>query len=199
VLRVGLTGGLASGKSTVGAMLRELGAVVFDADAIVRDLYADGGPAADAARELFGGAVLGEDGRVDRSRIAAIVFADPERRHALEERIHPLVRAERARRFAEAEASGAPVAVAEASQLLEARTVADYDRVLLVVAPAEERIRRWTDKGGEAEDAVRRMTAQLPPESARSQAHEVLVNDGTLGELRARVEEIYRRWTEPPV
>src|SRR5438270_12962438 len=103
-------------------MLRELGAVVFDADAIVRDLYADGGPAAHAARGLFGDAVLGEDGRVDRSRIAAIVFADPERRHALEERIHPLVRAERARRFAEAEASGAPVAVAEASQLLEART-----------------------------------------------------------------------------
>ncbi|HEY4229636.1 MAG TPA: dephospho-CoA kinase, partial [Thermoanaerobaculia bacterium] len=73
MLRVGLTGGLASGKSTVAAMLRERGAVVFDADEIVRDLYKDGGPGALAARELFGGAVLAPDGSIDRSRIAGIV------------------------------------------------------------------------------------------------------------------------------
>jgi dephospho-CoA kinase len=196
VLRVGLTGGLASGKSTVAAMLRELGAAVFDADEIVRDLYAEGGAGAEAARELFGDAVLRPDGTIDRSRIAGIVFADPARRHALETKIHPLVRAERAKRFAEAERVGAPVAVAEASQLFESKTESDYDRVLLVEAPEETRVRRWLEGGGDAEDARRRIAAQLPPDAARLRAQDVIVNDGTLHELRQKVTEIYRSWTE---
>jgi dephospho-CoA kinase len=195
MLRVGLTGGLASGKSTVAVILRELGAVVFDADAIVRELYAEGSAAAEAARELFGDEVLGPDGRVDRARIAGIVFADPARRHALEARIHPLVRAERARRFEEAEKAGARVAVAEASQLLEAKTESDYDRVVVVVAPEAERVRRWVEKGGDEEDARRRIAAQLSPEEARRRADDVLVNDGTPEDLRRRVEELYRHWT----
>ncbi|HEY2797594.1 MAG TPA: dephospho-CoA kinase [Thermoanaerobaculia bacterium] len=196
MLRVGLTGGLASGKSTVAAMLRGLGAVVFDADQIVRDLYRNGGAGALAAHELFGEAVLAPDGSIDRSRIAGIVFSDPARRHALEARIHPLVRAERARLFAEAERSGALVAVAEASQLLESRTEADYDRILLVVAPEEARIQRWQSGGGDAEDARRRIAAQLPPDSARVRAHDVLVNDGSLEDLRRKVTELYARWTQ---
>jgi dephospho-CoA kinase len=195
MLRVGLTGGLASGKSTVAAILRELGAVVFDADAIVRELYGEGGAGAEAARELFGAEVLGPDGRVDRARIAEIVFSDPGRRHALEARIHPLVHAERARRFAQAEKAGAKVAVAEASQLLEARTESDYDRVVLVVAPETERVRRWVEKGGDEEDARRRIAAQIAPEAAMGRADDVLVNDGTPRELRQRVEELYRSWT----
>ena len=196
MLRVGLTGGLASGKSTVAAMLRELGAAVFDADRIVRDLYENGGAGALAARELFGEAVLAPDGSIDRSRIAGIVFADPARRHALEARIHPLVRAERARRFAEAERSGARVAVAEASQLLEARSESDYDRILLVVAPEETRMRRWQSGGGDAEDARRRIAAQLPADSARVRAHDVVVNDGSLEDLRRKVTALYEGWTQ---
>jgi len=196
VLKVGLTGGLASGKSEVAAVLRELGAVVFDADAIVRELYSPGAPGEAAARELFGNRVLGTDGRVDRTRIAEIVFADPTARHALEARIHPLVRAERARRFADAERSGAPVAVAEASQLLEARTESDYDRILLVMAPDAHRLRRWLAKGGDEEDARRRMAAQISTEAARGRAHDVLVNDGTLEDLRRKVTELYRGWTK---
>ena len=199
MLRVGLTGGLASGKSTVAAMLRELGAAVFDADQIVRDLYAEGGAGAAAAGELFGGAVLRPDGTVDRSRIAGIVFSDPARRHALEARIHPLVRAARAQRFAEAERSGARVAVAEASQLFESKTESDYDRVLLVAAPEEARVRRWQDGGGDAEDGRRRIAVQLPPEAAQLRADDVIVNDGTLSELREKVEEVWRRWmTDSP-
>jgi len=196
MLRVGLTGGLASGKSTVAAMLRERGAVVFDADRIVRDLYAEGGAGAEAARALFGDAVLGPDGAIDRSRIAAIVFADPAKRHALEARIHPLVGAERARRFAEAERGGARVAVAEASQLLEARTESDYDRILLVVAPEETRFRRWLAKGGDDEDARRRMAAQISADAARDRVHDVLVNDGSLEDLRRKVTELYDRWIQ---
>ena len=194
MLRVGLTGGLASGKSTVAGILRELGAAVFDADAIVRALYAPGGAGAAAAHDLFGDDVLGPDGRIDRARIAEKVFADPAARHALEARIHPLVGAERARLFAEAAKAGARVAVAEASQLLEAKTEADYDRVLLVVAPEAERLRRWEEKGGDAEDARRRIAAQIAPEAARARATEVIVNDGTPEDLRRKVEAVFRGW-----
>jgi dephospho-CoA kinase len=199
MLRVGLTGGLASGKSEVAAILRSLGAMVFDADAIVRDLYLPGAAGEAAARELFGPAVLGRDGRVDRvdrAKIAEIVFRDPAARHALEARIHPLVQAERARRFAEAEKSGARVAVGEASQLLEARTESDYDRILLVVAPEDVRLRRWLAKGGDDDDARRRMAAQIEADDARARAHDVVVNDGTLEDLRRKVTEIYEGWIQ---
>ncbi len=196
MLRVGLTGGLASGKSTVARMLREEGAEVFDADEIVRGLYAAGGAGEAAARELFGGAVLDGAGRVDRAKIAAIVFGDPARRHALEARIHPLVAAERDRLFREAERRGAAVAVGEASQLLEAKSEGDYDRILLVVAPEAERLRRWEEKGGDVEDARRRMASQLAPSEAFDRADDVLVNDGSVEDLRRRVAALYRRWTE---
>lgn len=198
MLRVGLTGGLASGKSTVATMLRDLGAVVFDADAIVRELYAPGGTGAAAARELFGETVVGPDGTIDRARIAQRVFTDPAARHALEARIHPLVRAERARRFEAAERAGATVAVAEASQLFESGTEADYDRVLLVVAPDEIRVRRWEARGADGEDARRRMAAQIAPEEARRRARDVIVNDGTLDALRERVAGVFRSWALLP-
>ncbi|MEX0880865.1 MAG: dephospho-CoA kinase [Thermoanaerobaculia bacterium] len=196
MLRVGLTGGLASGKSTVSTILRELGAAVFDADEFVRGLYAEGGAGAQAAAELFGTRALAADGRVDRARIAEIVFTDPAARHALEARIHPLVRAERARRFADAEESGAAVAVAEASQIFEAGTESDCDRILVVVAPDSERLRRWEEKGGDVEDGRRRMAAQIPAVAARERARDVLVNDGTLDDLRRKVEELFYRWTQ---
>jgi dephospho-CoA kinase len=195
VLRVGLTGGLASGKSTVAEMLEELGAAVLDADEIVRALYREGGAGAEAARTLFGDAVTGTDGRVDRVRIAALIFSDPAARHALEASIHPLVRSESERFFAEAERRGVPVAVVEASQLLEARTEADYDRVLLVMAPEEERVRRWGEKGGDPEDARRRISAQIREEAARERVHDVIWNGGSREDLRRKVAELYRRWT----
>jgi dephospho-CoA kinase len=195
VLRIGLTGGLGAGKSTVARLLGELGAAVFDADAIVRELYAPGGAGEAAARELFGDAVVGPDGRVDRSRLAGLVFSDPARRHALEARIHPLVGAEIERRFASAEHEGAAVAAAEASQLLEAKTDARYDRVVLVTAPEPERIRRWEAKGGDPEDARRRMAGQLPAAAARLRAHDVLVNDGDVEALRGRVRELWESWS----
>ena len=189
-----MTGGLASGKSTVARLLAERGAHVFDADEIVSDLYAPGGPGEAAARELFGTDVVGPDGRIDRTRIAAVVFADPSKRHALEARIHPMVGAEIERRFARAQQAGARVAVAEASQLLEAATEGRYDRVVVVVAPEEERIRRWTGKGGDPDDARRRMSAQISPDEARARADDVIVNDGSLADLARKVEELYDDW-----
>jgi dephospho-CoA kinase len=195
VLRIGLTGGLASGKSTVAAILSALGAAVFDADRIVADLYRPGGPGEVAAEELFGTEVLDPRGAVDRTSLARIVFADPAKRHALESRIHPMVGSEIERLFEEARRKGARVAVAEASQLLEAAAENRCDRVLLVIAPDEQRIGRWSKKGGDPDDARRRMAAQISPEDARRRATDVLVNDGSLEELQEKVGELFRRWT----
>ena len=189
-----MTGGLASGKSTVALLLAERGAHVFDADEIVSELYAPGGPGEAAARDLFGTDVVGPDGRIDRARIAAVVFADPSKRHALEARIHPMVGAEIERRFARAREAGARVAVAEASQLLEAATERRYDRVVVVVAPEDQRIRRWTGKGGDPDDARRRMSAQISPDEARDRADDVIVNDGSLADLARKVEALYADW-----
>ncbi|MGH9400080.1 MAG: dephospho-CoA kinase, partial [Thermoanaerobaculia bacterium] len=188
MLRVGLTGGLASGKSTVAGVFRDLGAAVFDADAIVRDLYRPGGEAAGAARELLGERVLDAKGGVDRGRVALAIFQDPSKRQALETRLHPLVKNELERRFEMAEKRGAVVGVAEASQLLESSTEDSYDKVLLVVAPEAERIRRWVAKGNLAADAKRRIAAQISPEKARERVSEVLVNDGSFEELRRKVQ-----------
>jgi dephospho-CoA kinase len=190
-----LTGGLASGKSTVAGILRELGAAVFDADEIVADLYSPGGEGALAVRELFGENALAPSGGVDRRAVAEVVFSDPRRRRELEGKIHPLVRREVQRRFAAAEESGAAVAVAEASQLLEAQTESQYDRVLLVIAPKQARVRRWISKGGAPADAERRISSQISPDEASRRAADVLVNDGTLEELRAKVEALYRQWS----
>ena len=197
MLRIGLTGGLASGKSTVAAHLKELGAIVFDADAIVADLYRPGGRGALTARQLFGDEVLDAKGGVDRARVAAIVFASPRRRHDLEARIHPIVRREIERRFTDARSAGAAVTVAEASQILEARTESEYDRVLLVVAPETERVRRWEAAGGDAEDARRRIARQIRPEAAALRATDTIVNDGSLEDLKRKTEEIYRKWLLP--
>lgn len=194
MLRIGLTGGLASGKSTVARMLADRGAAVFDADALVRDLYQPGGAADHAARDLFGAEVLDASGAVDRAKVAEIVFRDPAGRHALEARIHPIVREERERRFGQAAWAGARVAVCEASLLFEARTEDEYDRVLLVTAPEEERVRRWAARGGTEEDARRRIAAQMPAEEAARRADDVIVNGGSPEELRRQVEEVWARW-----
>ena len=198
MLRIGLTGGLASGKSTVAAHLKELGAIVFDADKIVADLYRPGGRGALTARQLFGDEVLDAEGAVDRARVAAIVFASPRRRHDLEARIHPIVRREIERRFTDARSAGAAVAVAEASQILEARTESEYDRVLLVVAPETERVRRWESSGGDPDDARRRIATQIRPEAAALRATDTIVNDGSLKDLRKKTEGIYEKWLENP-
>ena len=194
MLRTGLTGGLASGKSTVARLLAERGAAVFDSDALVRELYQPGGAAVHAARDLFGDAALDTTGAVDRARVAEIVFHDPAKRLALEGRIHPIVREERERHFVQAAWAGAKVAICEASLLFEAGTESEYDRVLLVVAPIEERIRRWVARGGSEEDARRRIAAQIPPEEAAKRAHEIIVNNGSPEDLQRQVDEVWGRW-----
>jgi dephospho-CoA kinase len=194
LLRVGLTGGFASGKSTVGQILRELGAAVFDADEIVARLYAPGMGGSTAVAQRFGPAFLLPDGSVDRTRLSGEVFGNAAARKTLEGAIHPLVVDEIRRRFDSEKNRGARVAVAEASQIFEAGSEREFDRVAVVVSAEELRRRRGREKGFSAEELARRMAAQMDPSDARLRADDVLENSGTVEQLRTAVGELYLRW-----
>jgi dephospho-CoA kinase len=188
VLRIGLTGGIASGKSTVARQMAEAGFTVVDADRLVAQLYRPGGAGAAAVRELFGDRVLRADGAVDHAGLAEVVFGDPEARRRLEAAIHPLVR----QRFSEIaeqvgdEQSPSEVAVLEATLLVEAGYPPDFDLVVTVEADEATRLRRAVARGLPEEAARARLAAQGTGEQRRAAAHRVLSNNGSLGELRER-------------
>lgn len=189
-IRVGLTGGIASGKSTVGRMLAERGATVVDADRLVASLYEPGEPGARAVAELFGDEALDERGAVDRARVAELVFHGPDgadARHRLQEAIHPLVR----RRFAEiAQEAGADVVVLEATLLVEAGYGPDFDTVVTVEADPEVRLERAVARGMPEEEARRRLMAQGEGDVRRAGADRVIRNDGSLTDLERKVDEL---------
>jgi dephospho-CoA kinase len=185
-LRVGLTGGLACGKSTVAGWLRDAGFLVVDADQIVAELYHPGAPGVAAVRKLFGDAVIDAGGAVDHAAVAARVFTDPEARRALERTIHPLVR----RRFEEIAAGAEGVVILEATLLVEAGFGPTFDLVVTVEANAEVRLRRAVGRGM-AEDAARaRLAAQGDGETRRAAAHRILDNNCDLPSLRRQVDEL---------
>lgn len=192
-LRVGLTGGLASGKSTVARMLAGRGATVIDADRLVAELYEPGEPGARAAAELFGEEVLDGRGAVDREGLAAVVFADPEARRRLERAVHPLVR----ERFAEIARETEGVVVLEATLLVEAGYAPDFDRVVTVEAEPEARLRRAVARGMDEAEARRRLAAQGDGEARRTAADVVIRNDGDLAELERRVDRFWDELHEP--
>ena len=198
MLKIGLTGGVSSGKSTAARFFAELGAAVFDADQIVAGLYEPGAPGTKAVAELFGGEFLSPGGAVDKPRLAREVFRDSAARKRLEAAIHPLVVEEIRRRFSAAESEGRPAAVAEASQILEGGYEKEFDRVVLVVSPEIVRMKRWRDKGLDPEELARRMAAQIVETEARKKADDVLVNAGTVEELRQKVADLYSGWASAP-
>ncbi len=183
---VGLTGGLASGKSTVARWLEEAGCRVVDADALVAGLYAPGEPGSEAVRRLFGERFLDARGAVDRTALAERVFADPDARRALEAAIHPLAR----RRFAELAAGAEGIVVLEATLLVEAGYAPDFDLVVSVEADRERQLARAVARGMDPEGAQARLGAQGDGAARRAAAHRILSNDGSLAELRAQVEAL---------
>lgn len=189
-VRVGLTGGIASGKSTVSATLAELGAVVIDADLIAREVVARGTPGLDAVVAEFGPGVLTPEGDLDRPAMGALVFADPSARKRLEAIIHPLVH----QRSAELEAAAPPgsVIVHDIPLLAEVGRGGQFDAVLVVDAPTEEQVTRMVrDRGWTREDAESRIAAQASREDRLAIATHVIDNTGSLDDLRRRVEEAY--------
>ncbi len=184
--RVGLTGGLASGKSTVAKLLAEAGFEVVDADQIVADLYAPGQPGARAIADRFGANYLGKGGGVDKRRLAELIFADDAARAAVESAIHPLVRAFFSRR---ATAAKAPI-VLEATRLVEAGYAPDFEVIVTVEAEPEVRLERAIARGLAREDALRRLEAQGDGKERVAAAHRILDNNGTPEQLRSQVDDL---------
>ncbi|GAA1751711.1 dephospho-CoA kinase [Kocuria aegyptia] len=196
MLTIGLTGGIASGKSTVSRRLMELGATVIDADAIARALQEPGRPGLDGIVEEFGPSVLTPGGRLDRAALGARVFADPGARSRLNAVIHPLVRAE-AERLAAAAGEDA-VLVEDIPLLVETGQHGRFDLVLTVQAPVEERVRRMVEDRGMTEaDARARIAAQARDEERAAVSSTVLVNDGSVQQLLDRVDAWWEWHVEP--
>jgi dephospho-CoA kinase len=185
-LRVGLTGGLGSGKSTVASWLREAGFQVVDADNLVAELHQPGGGGAAAVRALFGAEMLNERGGVDHAKVAARVFKDPQARFALESAIHPLVR----KRFEEIAAKTTEIIVLEATLLVEAGYAPGFDLIITVEAPCELRYQRAVTRGVDPDSARGRLLAQGDGELRRSAAHRILDNSGDLDHLRRQADEL---------
>jgi len=194
---IALTGGIASGKSTVSARLAELGATIVDADRIAREIVEPGEPALARIAEAFGPGVIRPDGALDRPALGRIVFGDEARRLELNAIMHPAVQARVAQRLAEAaERDPDGVAVYDVPLLAEARRDprTRFDHVVVVHAPAEERVRRLErDRGMTHEDALARVRAQASDEERLALADIVVDNTGTLDELIARVDALWAR------
>ncbi|MCW2762675.1 MAG: coaE [Marmoricola sp.] len=188
--RVGLTGGVASGKSTVSAMLAELGAVIIDADALAREVVAKGTPGLSAVVEEFGEELLGDDGELDRPAMGRLVFNDAGARKRLEAIIHPLV-FERIVQLEE-QAAEAAVVVHDIPLLAESGRADTFDAVVVVDAPPDLQVERMTgDRGWTDDDARSRIAAQSSREDRLAIATHVIENTGTREDLRNRVAEVY--------
>jgi dephospho-CoA kinase len=189
-VRIGLTGGIASGKSTVAAMLRELGATVIDSDQLAREVVRPGTPGLTQVVMAFGPGILTPDGAMDRTKVGAIVFADPDQRRRLEGIVWPLVR-EASDALAAAAGPGA-VVIHDIPLLVESGQQARFDAVLVVDVPAETQVARMvSDRGWTEEDARARIAAQASREQRLAAATHVIENTGTLEDLRHRVTEVF--------
>jgi dephospho-CoA kinase len=190
VTRVGLTGGIASGKSTVAAMLVELGAVLIDGDALAREVVAQGTPGLAQVVEEFGAGVLTPEGDLDRPALGRIVFSDEAARRRLEAITHPLI----FERYAELEAAvpAGALVVHDIPLLAESGRADTFDAVVVVDVPPEVQVERMVrDRGWSLEEAESRIAAQATREERLAIATHVVDNTGTLPELRARVEEVH--------
>lgn len=188
---IGLTGNIATGKSAVARMLASLGVAVIDADRVAHEVMEPGGAAYAAVVDAFGPEILNPGGTVDRRRLGDIVFRDPAALARLEAAVHPAVLLEVGRRIAAAEAG---VVVVEAIKLIEAGMHRAYDALWVVTAPRKVQIERLVrERGMTHDEATLRVDAQPPQEEKAALADRVLVNDGTLAQLRARVEAAWEQ------
>lgn len=201
MLKVGLTGGIGSGKSEVTRRLAALGAYDVDADVLAREVVEPGTPGLAAVAAEFGAEVLRPDGSLDRDRLGAIVFADPAARARLNAIVHPLVGAATAQRFAAAPADA--IVVHDVPLLVEVGLAAAYDVVIVVAAtPETQGSRLVRARGMSADEARSRIAAQAPLADKLAVADFVITNDGSLDDLDRQVQAVWlalqdRRRTRP--
>jgi dephospho-CoA kinase len=192
VLKIAITGGAGTGKSTVARMFADLGAEVLDADQIAREAVAVGAPAWVELRRLYGAEFFNQNGELNRSRLAQLVFADPEARRRLDGLIHPRVEAELQARVAELARRGAALVLVEVPLLFETGREAAFDRVIVVAAPEADQIRRLRARDHRGEAEIRGILAaqgRLPDKAAR--ADYVVDNGGDLSRTEQQVKNIW--------
>lgn len=186
-----LTGGIASGKSTVSRRLAELGAHVVDADVVAREVVEPGTPALAAIAEEFGGGVLTAEGALDRAALGAVVFADAERRRRLEAITHPVVKERSRSLFAAADGPG-EVVVYDVPLLAESRGADGFEAVIVVEAPASVRLRRLEElRGMPRAEAERRIAAQATDEERRALADHVIDSSGSLERTLEQTDALF--------
>lgn len=192
---IGLTGGIAAGKSAVAARLRELGAVVIDADALAREVVEPGTPGLAAIAARFGSEVLDADGALDRARLGAIVFGDDVARADLNAIVHPEVRRRYDELVAEAFARDPDaIVVYDVPLLAEARAASDFGLVIVVDAPADVRLERLVAlRGMDREQARARIAAQISDEERRAMADVVIDSSGTIAHTMEQVDALWER------
>ena len=197
MLLVGLTGGIATGKSTISQWLSEFGAYVVDADPLAHEVIAPNGPAYDAVVADFGPGILAPDLTIDREKLGAEVFSSPSRLQRLNALVHPQVRAEASRLFfayAQRESNG--VGIFEAALLVETGGHREMDRLIVTYCAPETQIQRLLDRGLQHGEAERRLGAQLPHASKLELADFSINTDGPLKETQQQVREIWERLRE---
>jgi dephospho-CoA kinase len=192
---IALTGGIASGKSTIAARLAEHGAVVVDADRIVRDVQAPGSPVLDRIASEFGADMIGLDGELNRAALGARVFGDAEALGRLNAIVHPAVKAESQRRFAAArDADPAAVVVYDVPLLVEARVDDPWDLIVVADAPAAEREERLVrERGLDRAEARKRIASQVSDEKRREIADVVIDTAGSLDDTLRQTDDLWRR------
>lgn len=192
MLLVGLTGNIASGKSTVARLLSERGATIIDADVLARRTIDPGTPAHAAIVERWGNAVLAADGTIDRDALRQIVFGAPDELEALNNIVHPHVRTMRDELVELARARGDQIVVCDIPLLFERGLVDDFDRIVLVDAPRDLRLDRLVrERKLSHADAMEMIAAQMPSELKRARANYVIDNTSTLQALSERVEVVW--------
>lgn len=193
--RLGLTGGIGSGKSTVSAWLAAQGAHLVDTDAISRELTQAGGGAIELLRRAFGDDAIGPDGALDRQKMRELVFRDPEARHRLEALLHPLIGQEAARRAAQAKPG--QMVVFDVPLLVESRLWRTrVDQVLVVDCAPERQVARVMQRSGLSDEAVRAIMAQQAPRSLRLTAADVVISNDkdTLAPLHEALAALWAQW-----
>jgi len=193
MLSVGLTGNIASGKTTVANLFRQWGAVVIDADALVREVQAPGTPVLAAIARRFGAGIVAADGTFDRARLRDVVFDDPTALADLNAIVHPAVEARRQEILRAARARDERIVVSDIPLLFEASNPDRFDRIVLVDAPAEVRRARLVRlRGLDPATADRMIAAQATSGPKRARSHFIIDNDGSPEALEARADEVWR-------